>query len=118
MASLLITMLTALTVLIAPGASAGLQSSAQRAASESGTWIGQVERDDGHFDYVGSPCPIEAEFCIDAIYRYRIVPTTFQAARALPTVVGKSAELKGKLDPTGDDTHQGTLFVERVTPTS
>lgn len=79
-----------------------------------GTWVGQVERHAGHFDYVGSACPIEADFCIQIIARYRIVPTTAQAALALPRVAGGQATLSGRLLPLNDGTHMGLLFVSRV----
>ncbi len=62
---------------------------------------------------IGSPCPIEAEACIQIVVSYRIVPVTDEAARALPQVAGGAARLEGVLAD-GDGVHQGTLFVWRV----
>ncbi len=90
-------------------------ASAQEAETQTGTWKGIVVEDGGHFDYIGSPCPVQAEVCIQAIYTYRIVPLTRQAARALPRVAGGQARLTGYLDYTGGEDHQGTLYVWRVT---
>jgi hypothetical protein len=77
------------------------------------TWVGQVERHGRHFDYVGSPCP-EGEICAQYVARYRIVPTTWQAARALRRAEGQSARLTGRLFPSRDPDHQGRLMVSRV----
>lgn len=83
--------------------------------TQKGTWHGMVEDHGDHFDYVGSPCPVQADYCIQVIVNYRIVPLTRQAAMALPRVAGKTAKLTGELDSTGDGEHQGTLYVRRVT---
>ncbi len=85
-------------------------------AGETGTWIGQVVPHAGHFDYVGSPCPIEAEFCIAIEVRYRIAPLTAQSLRALPTVAGQTAALTGRLVPLTAGPHAGVLFVSHVAP--
>jgi hypothetical protein len=114
-AGILIALLTALTVLISPTAWAGPdQGATPRATSVSGTWVGQVEHHDAHFDYVGSPCPTEAKFCILTIARYRIVPITGQAQEALPSMSGRKAQLQGTLVKTDEGTHQGALFVQRI----
>ena len=84
--------------------------------TQAGTWVGEVVRHDGHFDYVGSPCPIEAEVCILSIARYLIVPTTAQAAQALPRVAGARATLAGRLLPLSAGAHQGILLVSGVAP--
>jgi hypothetical protein len=85
-------------------------------AGEAGTWIGQVVPHEGHFDYVGSPCPVEAELCAEFVARYRIAPVTPQAARALPAVAGGRAALTGWLVPLSAGPHHGVLFVTRVAP--
>ena len=113
---LVIGLLTALMLLVAPAAWAGPAPSTEPATTQvSGTWVGQVEAHEDHFDYVGSPCPIEAEFCIQTISQYRLVPMTEQARKALPIVVGKQAKLQGNLYAADDGEHDGTLFVYRVT---
>lgn len=112
---ILITLLATLTILISPTAWAGPdQGAAPRATSVSGTWAGQIDPHDIHFDYVGSPCPLETELCTKNIVRYRIVPITGQAREALPPMSGRQAQLQGVLAQTSVDTHQGTLFVQRV----
>lgn len=114
-AGILIALLAALTVLISPTAWAGPdQGAAPRATSVSRTWVGQIAPHDVHFDYVGSPCSIETNFCIQTIARYRIVPITGQAQEVLPSMSGRRAQLQGTLDQRRDGTHQGTMFVERV----
>lgn len=106
---------TAILVVVVAFALLAVQpAAAVPAAPDVGTWRGVVEEHGGHFDYVGSPCPVESEVCIQAIYTYRIVPLTQQAARALPRVAGGGARLTGYLDPAGDEEHQGTLYVTRV----
>ncbi len=112
---LLIALLAALTVLIAPTAWASSeQGAAQGAPSASGTWVGEVkEHARLHYDYVGAPCPIEVEFCPAVIVTYKIVPTTQQAREALPMVAGHRAEMKGTRG-NGDGTHPGTLYVSQV----
>jgi len=94
----------------------GAMSSASAQTRQSGTWVGTVERHGSHFDYVGSPCPVETEVCIAIEVRYRIVPVTRQANQALPRVAGQSASLEGSLVSRSDRDHAGTLLVERVGP--
>jgi len=107
--SILLTVATVALLGFIPGAVA-------QEAVESGTWRGMVVEHSDHFDYVGSPCPVQADFCIMAIYTYEIVPVTRQAAAALPRVAGRQASLTGYLVPADDDQHQGILYVDRVTP--
>lgn len=109
------TILVAFMVIAALGI-AGPAGVAAATTYESGTWQGRVERHGAHFDYEGAPCPIEQEICPLILVRFRIVPTTEQAAKALPKVDGKAARLTGYLDRTQDDTHFGTLYVKKVTP--
>src|SRR5260370_21457658 len=60
------------------------------------TWVGQVEKHGRHYDYIGRSCPIESpDPCPDYTVRYQIVPTSTQAARALPKVAGHRARLIG-----------------------
>ena len=82
--------------------------------TETGTWVGQVVVHGGHFDYVGSPCPIEAEVCAEFVARYRIVPTTRQAFFALREAAGGEAALTGMLLTRSFGEHHGILFVSRV----
>ena len=82
--------------------------------TSTGTWVGQIVSHEGHVDYVGSPCPIEAEVCAAFIARYLIVPTTAQAFFALRSSVGGTAALRGKLLPKGFGEHHGILFVSAV----
>lgn len=103
-------------MVLAAGVMGGAMSSAAAEAQQSGKWVGAVERDRGHFDYVGRACPVEVEVCIAVVVRYRIVPTSRQAALALPRVAGGSAGLEGYLIAQGDQEHQGVLVVHRVTP--
>jgi hypothetical protein len=91
-------------------------SATQASSLRYGTWEGQVERHGDHFDYVGLPCPIEEDICIQIIVHYRIVPLTSEAAKALPKVEGQRAQLEGALDSTSDGTHSGTLYVKKVIP--
>ena len=81
---------------------------------ETGTWVGQVVPHGGHFDYIGSPCPIEAEVCAQFIARYRIIPTTRQAYFALAQVAGGEAALTGRLVVLSFGEHHGILFVSHV----
>ena len=90
-------------------------AAAQETGRQTDTWIGTVMEHGDHYDYAGSPCPVGTEFCIQAIYTYRIVPVTRQAAMALPRLAGKTARLTGELDATADAEHQGTLYVTRAT---
>lgn len=81
---------------------------------QTGTWVGEITEDGGHFDYVGRACPVEQDICIKILATYRIVPITPQAAKALPDVAGGSAKLSASLAPVPDDGHLGTLFVWKV----
>jgi hypothetical protein len=69
---------------------------------QTGTWVGQVERNGNHYDYVGRACPVEVEICVDILARYPIVPQTLQAWEALPRVAGGTARLTGSLVTVGD----------------
>jgi hypothetical protein len=83
------------------------------------TWFGQVERHNGHFDYVGRPCAEQEDVCADYIAHYRIVPTTRQARQALPRIAGHWARLWGEFVPTREAGHTGTLrvsYVQRTRP--
>jgi hypothetical protein len=79
-----------------------------------GTWEGQVVRHLDHFDYEGLPCTVDQDICIQILVRYRIVPVTDQAAKALPDLEGKRARLEGALHEPGDGEHAGILYVRRV----
>ena len=79
-----------------------------------GTWVGEIVAHGNHLDYVGSPCPIESDFCAAFIARYRVVPTTAQAFLALRSSVGETAALTGRLLPVSSGEHQGVLFVSSV----
>ena len=102
--------------LLGMGTPATAQVTGPPSAGQTGTWVGQVVAHDGHFDYVGSACPIEAEFCIQILVRYRIAPVTAQAMRALPAVAGHTAALTGRLVPLAAGPHNGVLFVSHVAP--
>jgi hypothetical protein len=78
------------------------------------TWFGQVERHNGHFDYVGRPCAESEDVCADYIAHYRIVPTTRQAERALRRAAGHWARLWGEFTATREAGHTGTLRVSYV----
>ncbi len=103
-------------LVLAGGLMVGAMSPATAQTKQFGTWVGAVESHGRHYDYVGRPCPIEVDFCIAAIYRYRIVPANRQAALALPGVAGDNARLEGYLITRSDGQHQGVLVVHRVTP--
>jgi hypothetical protein len=101
-------------VLLTGGVLAGPAATASAETTEHGTWVGAVERHGTHFDYVGRPCPVEAEVCAAFIARYRIVPLTREARTALAAAAGGTAALEGFLVPRGDGAHQGLLFVYSV----
>ena len=103
-------------VLLTVGVLAGSATSASAETRESGTWVGAVEQHGAHYDYVGRPCPVEAEVCAAFIARYRIVPLTRQARAELSAASGGTATLEGFLVPRGDGTHHGLLFVSEVGP--
>jgi hypothetical protein len=90
-----------------PAAAAPLERRARK------TWVGQVERHGRHYDYVGSPCA-EGEVCAQYIVRYRVVPTTRQAARGLRRAEGHGARLTGWLVSVRAPGHQAGLMVSRV----
>jgi hypothetical protein len=91
----------------------GLAMAPARAAAptQRGTWVGRVERDGGHYDDVGRACPEAVQICYDIVARYRIVPLTPAAARAVRRLAGGPARLTGHLGPAQDSHHTGTLFV-------
>ncbi len=100
--------------LFAVASPAGAQVATPPFEVSTGTWVGQVVAHEGHLDYVGSPCPIEAEVCAAFIARYLIVPTTAQAFFALASEVGGTATLRGTLLPISFGEHHGILFVSAV----
>lgn len=93
---LALTMVASLAFVTAGAAGAATQT------VKTGTWVGQVERNGGHFDYVGRACPIEERICIEILATYPIVPQTLQAYEALPQVAGGRARLQGSLVTVGD----------------
>jgi hypothetical protein len=79
------------------------------------TWIGQVQRQGRHFDYVGQPCPVgTGMLCANYVANYRIVPQNPAAARALRQVAGGQARLRARFSPVHDRAHQGTLLAGAV----
>ena len=79
------------------------------------TWIGQVQRQGRHFDYVGQPCPVgTGMLCANYVANYRIVPQNPAAARALRQVAGGQARLRARFSPVHDRAHQGTLLASAV----
>jgi hypothetical protein len=79
------------------------------------TWVGQIERHSRHYDYIGRSCPMEeTEPCPDYTVRYQIVPSSTQAARALPKVAGHRAKLIGHKELVREPGHNGTLVVSEV----
>jgi hypothetical protein len=80
------------------------------------SWFGQVQRHNGHFDYVGRPCAESENVCADYVAHYRISPTTRQAERGLRRSAGGWARLWGEFFPARDAGHQGMLKVSRVEP--
>ncbi len=104
------------TMLLTAGVLAGAATSASAETREWGTRVGTVERHGTHYDYVGRPCPVEAEVCAAFVARYRIVPLTREARNDLSAAAGGTATLVGFLVPRGDGTHQGLLFVSDVGP--
>lgn len=82
---------------------------------EEQTWYGTVEEHGRHYDYLGRPCPVEErDPCPEYEVTYEIVPTTTQAARALPKVAGQRARLIGYRQLVRKPRHSGTLMVSRV----
>jgi hypothetical protein len=80
------------------------------------TWIGQVQRQGNHFDYVGQPCPVGVGMlCANYVANYRIVPLNAAAGRALRHLDGQQARLEGRLSPNQKPgPHNGTLSVHKV----
>src|SRR5260221_1516866 len=79
------------------------------------TWIGQVQRQGRHFDYVGQPCPVATGMlCANYVARYRVVPQNPAAARALRQVAGGQARLRARFTTAHDPGHQGTLLARAV----
>ena len=84
-------------------------------ATDDQTWVGQVEKHGRHYDYLGRSCPIEStDACPDYVVRYQIVPSSTQAARALPKVAGHRARLIGHKELVREPGHNGTLVVSEV----
>ena len=79
------------------------------------TWVGRVEKHGRHYDYHGRSCPLEdTDPCPDYSVKYEIVPTSAQAARALPKVAGHRARLIGHKELVRKPGHGGTLMVSEV----
>ena len=79
------------------------------------TWVGRVEKHGRHYDYYGRACPLEdTDPCPDYSVKYEIVPTSAQAARALPKVAGHRARLIGYRELVRQPGHNGTLMVSEV----
>ncbi|HEV7534382.1 MAG TPA: hypothetical protein VGP90_02035 [Acidimicrobiia bacterium] len=79
------------------------------------TWIGQVQRDGRHFDYVGQPCPTGAGMlCANYVARYRVVALNPAAAKALRQVAGGQVRLQARFSSAHDRRHQGTLRASSV----
>src|SRR2546423_14795221 len=101
--------LLGVTVLSGSGVRAGAT------AGEDDTWVGQVEKHGRSYDYLGRSCPIDsADPCPDYVVRYQIVPTSAQAARALPKVAGHRARLLGHRELVREPGYNGTLVVSEV----
>ena len=101
-------------VLLTAAVLAGTATTASAETRQFGTWVGAVEQHGSHFDYIGRPCPVEAEVCAAFVARYRIVPVTRQARAALPAAAGGTATLEGFLVLRSDGVHHGLLFVSDV----
>lgn len=88
---------------------------AEAAAGQDQTWVGRVEKHGRHYDYQGRSCPLESrDPCPSYTVTYEIVPTTPQAARALPKVAGHRAKLIGHKELVRKPSHNGTLMVSEV----
>jgi hypothetical protein len=101
----------------ASGLGAGPASAAVRTTkpAKTQTWIGQVQQQGRHFDYVGQPCPVGTTMlCANYVAHYRIVPQNPVAALALRQVAGGPARLRARFSPAHDHTHQGTLLASAV----
>jgi hypothetical protein len=86
------------------------------------TWVGRIQKDGAHDDYVGRACPESAQVCTDIVATYRIVPLSPGAGRAVRRLSGGPGRLTGHLQPGGGGPrYSGTLFVrkaERPRPSS
>ena len=88
---------------------------ARAATGNEKTWVGDVEKHGRHYDYIGRACPIEdTDPCPSYEVRYEIVPTSAQAARALPKVAGHRARLIGYKEMIRKPGHNGTLMISEV----
>jgi len=104
----------AVTLAVTASVGFGLSAGAQTTGDDQ-TWVGQVERHGRRYDYIGRSCPLEdTDPCPDYTVRYRIVPTSMQAARALPKVAGHRARLIGHRELVREPGHNGTLVVSEV----
>ncbi|HKN91908.1 MAG TPA: hypothetical protein VJ622_16710 [Acidimicrobiia bacterium] len=104
----------AVTLAVTASVGFGLSAGAQTTGDDQ-TWVGQVEKHGRHYDYIGRSCPLEeTDPCPDYTVRYQIVPTTTQAARALPKVAGHRARLIGHRELVREPGHNGTLVVSEV----
>jgi hypothetical protein len=104
----------AVTLAVTASFGSGLTAAAQT-TNDDQTWVGQVERHGRRYDYVGRSCPLEeTDPCPDYTVRYRIVPTSSQAARALPKVAGHRARLIGHREVVREPGNNGTLLVSEV----
>lgn len=105
----------ALSLILAVTASAVSVLPARAAPGNEKTWVGRVEKHGRHYDYVGRSCPLEdTDPCPGYNVTYEIVPTTAQAARALPKVAGHRARLIGHRELVRQPGHNGTLMVSEV----
>ncbi len=101
--------------LVAVTALPGWAGRVEAAAGEEQTWVGRVEKHGRHYDYEGRPCSVESQGpCASYIAEYEIVPTTPQAARALPKVAGHRARLIGHKEMVRKPGQNGTLMVSEV----
>ena len=101
--------------LVVVTALSGWTGRADATAGEDQTWVGRVEKHGRHYDYLGRSCPLESEDgCPDYAVTYEIVPTSTQAARALPKVAGHRARLIGHKELVRKPGHSGTLMVSEV----
>ena len=104
----------AVTLAVTASFGVGLRAGAQTTGDDQ-TWVGQVERHARHYDYIGRSCPLEeTEPCPDYTVRYQIVPSSAEAARALPRVAGHRARLIGHRELVREPGHNGTLVVSEV----
>jgi hypothetical protein len=106
-----------LTGLSVGPATAGTGTAKPVAQPVAHSWFGHIQRHNGHYDYVGRPCPESDDVCADYVAHYRVVPTTRQAEQGLRRSAGHSARLWGEFFPARDAGHQGTLRVSRVQTT-